>query len=281
MISVVPARKRGTPFSPDDPAIIAPMYGANVLYMGAGSPTYTVRQLAESLAWQTLVAKHRLGASLVFASACSLAISAYTIPVYEIYKVGLDVHWTTGLDLFGPYGLSLAFVPHWNNQDGGENLDTSRCFMGRPRFAELLRLLPAGVTVIGVEEHTGLLIDPGEGCCRVLGRGSVVLLREGEEAVYRNGQSFSISALGPFEVPDFADGVPAHIVAQVQKAEETARQAPAPDPTDEVRRLVQAREAARSDRDWTQADVVRGQIERLGWQVRDTATGPELVPLEE
>ena len=129
-VSVVPARKRDTPFSPDDPAIIAPMYGANVLYMGAGSPTYTVRHLAESLAWQTLVAKHRLGSSLVFASACSLAISAYTIPVYEIFKVGLDVHWTAGLDLFGPYGLSLAFVPHWNNQDGGENLDTSRCFMG-------------------------------------------------------------------------------------------------------------------------------------------------------
>ena len=144
-----------------------------------------------------------------------------------------------------------------------------------------MRLLPAGVTVIGVEEHTGLLIDPDEGCCRVLGRGGVVLLRDGDEIVYRSGQSFSVSKLGPFKVPDCIEGVPAHIVERVQAAEEAARHLPAPEPTDEVRGLMQAREAARADRDWSQADVAREQIERLGWQVRDTETGPVLVPLEE
>lgn len=138
-ITIVPARKRGTPFSPDDPDIIAPLLSAHMIYMGAGSPTYAERQLQNSLAWHTLIARHRLGASLVFASACSLAISAYTIPVYEIYKVGEDVQWTTGLDLFGPYGLSLVFVPHWNNTEGGAHVDTSRCYMGESRFNQLLQ----------------------------------------------------------------------------------------------------------------------------------------------
>jgi cyanophycinase-like exopeptidase len=279
-IAVAPARKRGTSFSPDDPAIIAPMYDAHVIYMGAGSPTYAARQLRDSLAWRTLTAKHRLGASLVFASASALAISAQTIPVYEIYKVGQDVHWTDGLNLFGAFGLSLAFVPHWNNRDGGENLDTSRCFMGRARFAELLHLLPADVTVVGIEEHTGFLIDVGEGCCRVVGRGGVAILREGEETAYQSGQCLSLAALGPFQMPPDADGVSPDVWARVREAETVACRPPSPEAPADIWRLAQEREAARSAGDWVNADAVRERIQARGWHVRDTPEGPGLAPLD-
>ena len=70
----------------------------------------------------------------VFASAGAIAIGRYTLPVYEIYKAGHDLHWQDGLDLFGPFGLNLAFVSHWNNGEGGADLDTSHCFMGKERF---------------------------------------------------------------------------------------------------------------------------------------------------
>ena len=43
-VTVVPARKRGTPFSPDDPAIVAPLLVANLIFLGPGSPTYAVRR---------------------------------------------------------------------------------------------------------------------------------------------------------------------------------------------------------------------------------------------
>src|SRR5512136_466373 len=50
-IDVVPARKRGTPFSPDEPSILRPLLYANFIFMGPGSPTYAIRQLQGSLAW--------------------------------------------------------------------------------------------------------------------------------------------------------------------------------------------------------------------------------------
>ncbi len=114
-VVVVPARKRRTTFSPDDPALTRPLLDANLIFAGPGSPTYAVRQLRDSRAWHTLSAAHRLGATLVFASAATTAVGAQVLPVYEIYKVGEEPHWRPGLDFFGAYGLSLVFIPHWNN----------------------------------------------------------------------------------------------------------------------------------------------------------------------
>jgi cysteinyl-tRNA synthetase len=48
---------------------------------------------------------------------------------------------------------------------------------------------------------------------------------------------------------------------------------------DEVRRVADAREQARSARDFAQADRLRDQLRELGWEVRDGPGGPELLPL--
>jgi hypothetical protein len=114
------------------------MYDADLLLMGPGSPTYAARQLRDSIAWQTLQACQRLGMAIVFASATTIASSRYALPVYEIYKVGEDLHWQDGLDFFAPYGLNLVFVPHWNNNDGGKVLDTSHCYVGAERYAQMI-----------------------------------------------------------------------------------------------------------------------------------------------
>ncbi len=78
-----------------------------------------MRQLQASLTWHTILARHRLGASLALASAAAIAAGTFALPVYEIYKVGEDPHWKPGLDLLKPFGLSLAFIPHWDNMEGG------------------------------------------------------------------------------------------------------------------------------------------------------------------
>ena len=57
------------------------------------------------------------------ASAMALAVSTHTLPVYEIFKVGSELHWMPGLDLFKGIGLDLTIVPHWNNNEGGAKLD--------------------------------------------------------------------------------------------------------------------------------------------------------------
>lgn len=271
-VKLIAARKRGTPFSPDEAEIVAPMQTASLMYLGAGSPTYAVRQLHESLAWYTLEAAHRLGAGIVLASAATLAASAHTLPVYEIYKVGQDPHWTPGLDLFGPFGLSLIFIPHWNNAEGGAELDTSRCFMGQSRFDELLRQLPPEQTIVGLDEHTALVIDLNAGQCEVMGAGSVTLLREGRERRWASRETFALSEIGAYRVPNDEADIPHDVWQAVQAARRAEAEAPAV--PDDVMALVAERQAARALKDWPKADAVRAQLSALGWQVKDTPDGP-------
>jgi hypothetical protein len=278
-VTVVPARKRGTPFSPDEPDVVAPLLHANYVFWGPGSPSYAVRQLDGSLAWQLMVARHRLGAAMVMASAAAIAGSAYTLPVYEIYKVGEDLHWIRGLDFFGAYGLSLAIVSHWDNKEGGAELDTRCGLMGRERFRRLRGMLPEEVTVLGLDEHTALVMDVEAGECQVMGRSAVTVMRGDRETQYRAGQGFTWAELGPFELPEPEAGIPEDVWKLVLAAESEPEETSAPGPSAEVLALVEERETVRGQRDWATSDELRRRISELGWEVRDTPAGPELWPL--
>ncbi len=49
--------------------------------------------------------------------------------------------------------------------------------------------------------------------------------------------------------------------------------------TDEgAQKLMEEREAARAERDFERADRIRDELAELGWEVRDSAAGPSLVP---
>jgi cyanophycinase-like exopeptidase len=276
-ITQVQARKKGTPLSPDHEEIVRPLYESQVIFFGPGSPTYTVRQLQNSLAWQVIQARHRLGTSLALASAATIAVGALALPVYEIYKVGEDPHWKPGLDLFGPYGLRLVIVPHWNNQDGGAELDTSRCFLGMERFSALCEQIPDEMTIVGIDEHTGLVIDFAEQSCRVMGQGQAHRLRRGaggmEEETYPSGTRFPIQALGDYHaLADGMEGLPEGVWNKAQAglaAVEDSKAVP-----QEVQQLVAERQEARGRGDWALADQIRGEIARMGWEVQDTAGGP-------
>lgn len=277
-VRVIPARKRGTPYSPDDPRIVAPLLQSNAVFLGPGSPTYTVWQLQDSLLWHMLLARHRLGAAIILASAATIAAGALALPVYEIYKVGEDPHWTPGLDLLGPYGLSLVFVSHWDNSDGGAELDTSHCFVGRERFEQLLPMLPAVTTVVGIDEHTALVMDFTAGECRVMGRGGMTLLRNRVEQVFPHGVAFPITELGPFHIPELCSGIRPDVWVTVAETSAYDGIQPSAQPSPEVLSLLQQRESARAERDWAAADALRARLTVLGWEVRDTPAGPTLSP---
>ncbi len=194
-VRFVPARQRGTVFDPDAPLVAEPIDWADCVFAGPGSPTYMVRQLAGSRTWRRLVERWQAGLRLVFASAAAIAVSRVALPVYEIYKVGEELRWSQGLDLLGPLGFELAIVPHWNNREGGREVDTSYCFMGRERFAYLYRVLPETTTVLGIDEHTACILDFAAGTGQVLGTGSVTVLRRGQEQVFRHGERFPLALL--------------------------------------------------------------------------------------
>jgi hypothetical protein len=280
-ITMIAARQRGTLFSPDSAQVAAPLLQADLIFAGPGSPTYAARQLEDSLTWHYLVARHRLGASLVFASAAVIATGAWVLPVYEIYKAGHELHWLPGLDLFGPYGLPAVFIPHWNNADGGEELDTSRCFMGRSRFEALCDLLPPGQSVIGIDEKTALLLDVQGETGRVMGEGSVTIFRTAGRSepspaprVISSGQQFHLADVLPLHLPDSQSGIPPEVWS---KAVQAAGMAQAEElPPEAVLRLVEAREICRREKDWAEADRLRQEILRLGWKVIDGPEGPSL-----
>lgn len=275
--SVVPARKRNTQFSPDDPIIAEQLRTADAIFMGPGSPTYAVRHLRDSFTWRVLQARHRCGAAVIFASAATIAAGAAVLPVYEIYKVGEDLHWQQGLNFFAPFGLDLALVPHWNNQEGGPELDTSCCFMGRARFAELQSLLPHQTVAVGIDEHTALILDLVNGVGHVQGAGSVTVMRGGEQTIVASGAAFHLARLGPYRLPtDLGEGLPSEIVALMAASSPPPPPEMAPPPA--VLRLLDERESARQRRDWVTADALRAEAISLGWEIHDTPAGSQLAP---
>jgi cyanophycinase-like exopeptidase len=274
VIDLIPARKKNSAYSPDDPAIIKPLLYANMIFMGPGSPTYAIRHLKDTLAWNVIRARHRLGATLVFASAATISIGAHALPVYEIYKVGQDVHMVDGLNLFADFGLHVSFIPHWNNAEGGVDLDTSRCFMGMERFKEWCDLLPSENETIGLDEHTGLIIDFETGQCEVNGVSSVSLVRECDPEMFPSGSKFPLSELGEVRLPD---PIEQDISANVWELCLNAPPLDEDQPSEEVIILVEKRAAARAEKNWSESDKLRDQIAALGWTVQDSKDGYKLI----
>lgn len=195
-ISLVRANRRGGPGDPDDPAVVAPLLEADYILAGPGSPTYTARQLAGTRTWEAIRERWGAGAALAFSSAAAISLSRHVLPVYEIYKAGDELHWQAGLDLFAHVGLELAIVPHWNNAEGGANLDTSRCFMSAERFERLRELLPPTATILGIDEHTSCIVDVNRNTLAVRGQGTITIDRGAERRLIGNGEEIALTLLG-------------------------------------------------------------------------------------
>ncbi len=167
---------------------------ADYMLIGPGSPTYAVRQWQQSPIPDIFNKRIEAGGCLVAASAAALTVGRFTLPVYEIYKVGMNLYWEEGMDVLGHFGFNLVVVPHWNNAEGG-NHDTRFCYMGEPRFRELEAHLPEDVFVFGLDEHTACIIDLEKEEADVRGIGRVTLRRQGSEILFAKGDRFPLDVL--------------------------------------------------------------------------------------
>lgn len=272
-IDLIPARKKGTKFSPDNPEILKPLLQANMIFMGPGSPSYVARQLKDTLAWDIVRARHRQGATLIFASAATISVGRWVLPVYEVYKVGEDVHVKDGLGFFEDFGMHLSFVPHWNNAEGGVDLDTSRCFIGMERFDQWRKLTPADNIIVGLDEHSGIVLDCEKGVCDVHGVSSVTILKNGASEMYASGSSFSLAELGSCTPPvPMEKGIRPEVWDMIASVNSTTND----DPSDEVLALLEQRKQARANKDFAASDRLRDKIATLGWKVKDTKERQEL-----
>ncbi|MBI2049520.1 Type 1 glutamine amidotransferase-like domain-containing protein [Candidatus Roizmanbacteria bacterium] len=157
----------------NNPEIIKPIENADYIFTGPGSPTYAVEHLRDTLLYRKILEKVREGITLSLSSAAVIAFSKYCLPVYEIYKVGEQLHWIKGLNFFSKFWEPLTIIPHFNNNEGGEKTDTSHCWMGKERFQKLIKILPKNEKIIGIDEHTAIIYELKRKKYNVYGLGSV------------------------------------------------------------------------------------------------------------
>ena len=323
---------------------------AGYVFAGPGSPSYALVQWAGSHVPAALAEKLRAGGCVTFASAAALTLGRFTVPVYEIYKVGADPHWLDGLNLVAEAGLDAVVIPHFDNAEGG-NHDTRFCYLGERRLAMMERLLPESTFVLGVDEHTACIIDLDTQTATVEGRGGVTVRLAGQvstvpqgstvpltqlremaegggarpvadpvpsppprtttddtasplmEAVHQLERAFD-DALGRGDAPaavravleleqtlvdwsrdtlqsDELDRGRSALRSMVVRLGEVARSGTV-DPRDTlgpfVEALLTARDRARADRRWNEADEIRDRLVAAGVEVHDTPDGTSWGP---
>ena len=190
---------------------------ARSVFAGPGSPTYALRVWSGSGFDDAVGAVLASGGTVTFASAAALTIGVVTIPVYEIYKSGADPAWAEGTNLLEKLtGLRAAVIPHYDNAEGGTH-STHFCYLGERRLRFLEGSLPEGAHVIGVDEHTALVLDLETRTASVLGNGGVTVRHDGVSRVIPTGSTV------PFEdLASRTEGAAVAAVAPPAVVEESA-----------------------------------------------------------
>lgn len=153
--------------SANDPAVVAALRSARLLYLLGGFPHYLGQTLQGSLAWQAARDAYAEGAVLAGSSAGAMVLcSHYFDPQGNRVQPGLGLV---------PHSCVL---PHHNT-------------FGKGWAARLAAQLP-GVVLLGIDERTGMLDDGPGGAWRVYGQGRITLYRAGQAATYPAGQTFML-----------------------------------------------------------------------------------------
>ena len=192
---------------------------ADYIFVGPGSPTYALRNWAGTPIPRILEERIRSGGCFVAASAAALTLGRFTLPVYEVYKVGEEVHWVEGLNLLGQFGLPIVVIPHWNNAEGGTH-DTRFCYMGESRLIRLETMLPPGTPILGVDEHTACILDFSSGQVLIRGVGGVTLRHGGDQKVFRDGEALPLEEFRKMALSSLPENPP--VSAKIQTTEPEA-----------------------------------------------------------
>lgn len=193
-VAVASWRRRDESFSTRERAL-ALLGRASWAFAGPGSPSYALRQWTDTPMPTALTDIVRRGGSLVLGSAAAVTAGQSALPVYEIYKVGDEARWLPGLDLLGTLaGIRAAVIPHYDNREGGRH-DTRYCYMGETRLLQLEGMLDDGTGILGVDEHTAVIIDLESGTVDVRGSGGMTLRYRDREEVIPAGETLSVDAM--------------------------------------------------------------------------------------
>jgi cyanophycinase-like exopeptidase len=258
---------------------------ADFVFSGPGSPSYALRQWTGTRIPELFVEKLNNGGALLLASAAALTAGRLTLPVYEIYKAGDDPFWLPGLDVLSRIGISAAVVPHYDNGEGADH-DTRFCFIGEARLQVLEEQLPDDVFILGIDEHTALMLDLEAATAQVHGRGGVTIRRNGDSRFFQAGGELPFEALTEHSATSRSSASPEPAQTQIDdhaglarrivelEAQLWAAQSRAGLFEPLVEGLLEARQTARSQGDYLTADAIRDRLLSTGVEIVDSGEGP-------
>ncbi|MFZ0323520.1 MAG: hypothetical protein WAN48_05225 [Actinomycetes bacterium] len=221
-VQVASWRRRDAP-TVDQERALAQLHAARWAFAGPGSPSYALRQWAGTPVPEALADVVTRGGTVCLGSAAAVLAGVRAVPVYEIYKAGEDPRWLEGIDLLGSLaGLSAAVIPHYDNNEGG-HYDTRFCYLGERRLEVLEAELPAGAGILGVDEHTAVLIDLEASTAEVVGSGAMTLRAAGVSQRYTDGARLSLSEVRSALLGEGVSPSPSLPTADVMPADEPPR----------------------------------------------------------
>jgi cyanophycinase len=153
--------------SANNPEIANSLRDAKLIYLLGGFTHYLGQTLKDSLAWQAVLDAYREGAIIAGSSAGAMVMC-------EFYYDPSSGKVVDGLNLV-PNSLVL---PHHNT-------------FGKSWAPKLAKQIPA-VTLIGVDEQTGMIDNGAHNSWNVYGAGSVTLYRKSEVETFSAGKTFSL-----------------------------------------------------------------------------------------
>ncbi|NNN21055.1 MAG: hypothetical protein HKL80_03525 [Acidimicrobiales bacterium] len=174
--------------------MISSLVKSDFIFSGPGSPTYALKNWKNTAIPKIIEEKLKSYGAVTFASAAALTLGAYTIPIYEIYKVGEDLRWEKGLGITSLAGLNCAVIPHYDNAEGGTH-DTRYCYMGESRLKKLEEMLEKDIFILGIDEHSALVIDIESEMAFVNGLGGVTLRHNGQSYRLEKDSSINLDQL--------------------------------------------------------------------------------------
>lgn len=236
---------------------LAAIAAADWVFAGPGSPTFAVRQWLATSIPAMLAAKLTGGGAVIMASAAACTAGRRCVPVYEIYKCGAEPYWLDGIDLLASIGLpGVTVIPHFDNTEG-TNHDTRFCYLGESRLLALEALLGADETIVGIDEHTALVLDLDSSLATVTGNGAVTIRKNGTIRVHRTGTSLAITTL-------FADGGDSVTDAAAPSSAPSSAPSPAPSSAQSSARSLGSAASAESatvEADSASADPLATEVE--------------------
>ena len=252
---------------------------AHYLFAGPGSPTYALRQWTNTPLRSLVANKLQNGGIVTFASAAALTLGCHTVPVYEIYKAGVDPFWLDGLNVLSDIGITATVIPHFDNAEGG-NHDTRFCYLGESRLRMLETHLHADEFIIGVDEHTALVIDLERDVADVVGNATVTLRKGDAQKIFPSGTSIPLAELRSLDwASTSAPTATVSPTASTASPASTAVAAQSAPPTSLAAAVAAHRSAFDSAITQHNADAAVGAVLALESEIRawsiDTLQGPD------